>query len=90
MGYEASAEENFSRGSPLAERPRNGAARALADAEGGTGHGGECNLPSAFPQEIVVAAEIVAASIQRRRAAGGRSGGPKRVSDRIGASIAMM
>jgi hypothetical protein len=54
MGYEASAEEIFLAALPFAERPRKGA-RALADAEGGTGHGGECNLTSAFQQEIVAA-----------------------------------
>ena len=54
MGYEASAEEIFLAALPLSERPRKGA-RALADAEGGTGHGGECNLTSAFQQEIVAA-----------------------------------
>ena len=47
---------DFSRALPLAGAAPERSARGLADAEGGTGHGGECNAPSVFPQEIVVAA----------------------------------
>jgi hypothetical protein len=47
---------DFSRALPLAGTAPERSARALADAEGGTGHEEECNLSSAFPQEIVAAA----------------------------------
>jgi hypothetical protein len=62
MGYEASAEEIFLAALPLSERPRKGA-RALADAEGGTGHGGECNLTSVFPQEAVALKNRIASHV---------------------------
>jgi hypothetical protein len=91
MGYEASAEEIFLAALPWREWPRSGAARPLADAERGTGHGGECNLPSAFQQEIVAAA-IRFQPLQPKcdaRLAADRAAN-RRESNRIGASIAMM
>jgi hypothetical protein len=50
------AEKIFLAPSLCRGRPPERSARGLADAEGGTGHGGECNAPSVFPQEIVAAA----------------------------------
>jgi hypothetical protein len=52
MGYERLSQAgNFTRPSPR-EKPGTGAL-ALADTEGGIGHGDELNSSSDFPQEIV-------------------------------------